>query len=119
MNATDYIPSPDFACHLYTQFDKPYYVIHRRVNIADIKIDKTRMAWPNPVYEEKVEIILEHFDLDQWVPVLLDQQGFLMDGQHRLEVARRLNLKFIDIAIEDRDLCYPKKPKSKKRKKSS
>lgn len=117
MNSVDYIPASDFACHIFLQYDKPYYVLHRRVLIANIKIDKSLMDFPNPVYPETVEIILEHFDVDQWAPVLLNEDGFLRDGQHRLEVASRLDLKFIDVFVENHALCYPTKVKKPRKKK--
>lgn len=118
MSRRKYIPALEFNWKLFTQFDKPYWVPLRCVPLEEIKIDKSLMSFPNPVYEEMVETIIEHFDVWQWVPITLNAEHYLLDGQHRLEAARRLGLKFIDVVIQNDELldAKPAKQKRKRRK---
>lgn len=117
MKRKAYIPVPEENYRIFTQFDKPYWAERRRVPIEDIKIDKSLMSYPNPVYEETVQIILEHFDLDQWWPVMINEDGFLLDGQHRLEVAKRLHLQFIDTVVRNEDLFRPENARHTRKRK--
>ena|GEM_PF-4737896 len=61
------------------------------------------MSFPNPIYEGTVQTILEHFNEYAWFPILINKDYFLLDGQHRLEVAHRLNLRFIDAIIDNQE----------------
>jgi len=98
---TDYIPVVDGNYHLFTRFDKPYWTPARHVPLSDIKVNKSLMAFPNDVNDHQVRRIVENFDPDFWLPVTLNSDGFLLDGQHRLEAARRMNLRYIDAVIQD------------------
>jgi hypothetical protein len=113
-----YIPASEFNYKLFTQFDKPYWTPLRRVPLKQIKIDKSLMSYPNPVYEDVVQTILEHFDVWQWIPVTLNENHFLLDGQHRLEAARRMGLNFIDAVIQDTVLLDAPTEKKPKRRRS-
>jgi ParB-like chromosome segregation protein Spo0J len=33
------------------------------------------------------------------MPILVNTDFFLLDGQHRLQVAKKLGLKYVDVAI--------------------
>ncbi len=78
---------------------EPVWSPQRQVAIHTIKIDKLRMAYANAVDYEQVEVILAHFDRFQWMPISLDHEGYLLDGQHRLEVCRRKELLFVDAVM--------------------
>jgi ParB-like chromosome segregation protein Spo0J len=42
--------------------------------------------------------------LNFWTPITLDEEGYLLDGQHRLEAAKRMGLKYIDVVIQNTTL---------------
>jgi hypothetical protein len=51
------------------------------------------------VSRSRVDFIVKNFDIDFWMPILINSEYFLLDGQHRLEVAKKLGLKYIDAVI--------------------
>ncbi|MGI8656962.1 MAG: hypothetical protein ACR2LC_17290 [Pyrinomonadaceae bacterium] len=104
MRSNNYIPVTDENYNLFTRFDRPYWTPYRHVSVNKIKIDSSRMSFANSVCEDVVNTIIENFDIDNWLPVMMDNEGYLLDGQHRLEVARRLRLKFIDAIVQDTEL---------------
>jgi hypothetical protein len=110
----DYIPAVEASYKLFTRFDEPYWVPLRHVLISDIKIDKKLTL--NDVCYETVEIIIEHFDDWQWLPIAINEDGYLLDGQHRLEVAQRKGLKFIDTVVQNSKL-FPSEEKKKRKQK--
>ncbi len=100
-----YIKALDFNKKLFIQnFDKPYWTIKDRFPISEIKIDKNRMSFQNEVCQSVVSDILNYFDLYCWIPITLDKEFYLLDGQHRLSAAKRMNLEYIDVVIQDDDL---------------
>jgi len=84
------------------------------------KLAAKMMSYPNPVYEDIVCSIIEDFDELGWIPVTINKDYYLLDGQHRLEAARRMGLEFIDAVIEDTELLTAtpaekaKKPKHRR-----
>ena len=72
--------------------------------IDEIKIDKKYFDFPNPISEEDVNYIINNFCLDGWEPIMINNDYFLIDGQHRLEAAKRMGLKYIDVIIIDTKL---------------
>lgn len=80
-----------------------YFIPVRRIPVEKIKIDKALMSFQNPIYEDTVQTILENFNEWAWFPILINKDCFLLDGQHRMEVARRLNLRFIDAIIDNQE----------------
>lgn len=97
-----YIPTSEIWKETYAkpQTMKSFSLVER-VPLSKIKIDKNRFSWQNAVDPARVNFIAQHFDLDFWMPVLVDPDYFLLDGQHRLRVAKKLGLKFIDVAIDN------------------
>src|SRR5215210_1268265 len=81
-----------------------YFIPVRKIPLEKIKIDKNLMSFPNPVYESTVQAIIQHFDEWAWFPILINKDYFLLDGQHRIEVARHLNLRFIDAIIDNQEV---------------
>ena len=71
-----------------------------KVPLSKIKIDKSLFSWQNEVSSSRVDFIVENFDIDFWMPILINSDYFLLDGQHRLQVAKRLKLKYIDVVID-------------------
>jgi ParB-like chromosome segregation protein Spo0J len=49
-----------------------------------------------------------NFDREAWMPIHLNKDYYLLDGQHRLELARQMGLSFIDIIIQDTELLEEK-----------
>ncbi len=106
----NYIPVPQANYELYTQFDRPYWTPARRVSVEAILIDKSRMDFQNEVSPEQVKIIIENFNIDFWYPIILDKEGYLLDGQHRLEIAHIVGLKYLDAVIQDTALLETPQP---------
>ena len=71
-----------------------------KVPLSKIKIDKSLFSWQNEVSPSHVDFIVENFDIDFWMPILINSEYFLLDGQHRLQVAKKLGLKYIDVVID-------------------
>ena len=91
MTDCDYVPAIEESYRLFLRFDQPFWVAARRVPIESIKVDKSLMSFPNEVCEEMVETIVSHFGDYQWLPITLNEDDFLLDGQHRLAAAKRVN----------------------------
>jgi hypothetical protein len=70
-----------------------------KVPLSKIKIDKSLFSFQNDVSPTLVDFIVENFDKNFWMPILVNSDFFLLDGQHRLRVAKKLGLKYIDVAI--------------------
>lgn len=77
----------------------PSFTFVERVPLEKIKIDKSLFSWQNEVDPVQVTFITENFDEDFWMPITVNPDYYLLDGQHRLQVARNLGLKYIDIVI--------------------
>lgn len=102
MKNSCYIPTPKHWSAMYVEnFDKPYWTPEAKVPIDRIRIDRNRFAFDNEVSASRVLEMLVNFDRELWVPILVDKDYFLLDGQHRLAVARQLGLKYVDIIVED------------------
>jgi ParB-like chromosome segregation protein Spo0J len=39
-----------------------------------------------------------------WIPITVNKELYLLDGQHRLEAAKRMKLKYIDVVIQNTEL---------------
>jgi DNA adenine methylase len=117
---TDYIPVLELNKTLFTNFDKPYWIFKERVSIDSILIDKNKMSFKNEVSDKVVNEIVTNFELLGWLPITLDKENYLLDGQHRLAAAKKLKLKYIDVVIQDTELLNTGQVSSKaiKRKKS-
>jgi hypothetical protein len=103
---TDYIPVLQFNKEdlFVRNFDKPYWIPVDKVSIEKILINKVLFNYNNAVSESLVNNIIRNFDLTFWIPITLNNDYYLLDGQHRLEVAKRMNLKYIDVIIQDTEL---------------
>lgn len=86
---------------MYTKFDKPYWTPALKFPIEKIKIDKSLFNYQNEVSQSIVLYMLMNFDRDAWMPITLNKDHCLLDGQHRLELARLMGLSYIDAVIED------------------
>ncbi len=105
MRRKHYIESPKHWKDMYTRASvndewKPM----DKVPISRIRVDKGLLAFPNDVDFKHVHDMIDNFDQDVWIPILVNQYFYLLDGQHRLTVAKKMRLKYIDVIIEDREL---------------
>lgn len=79
---------------MYEQYS--FYETCKKLPIHEIKIKPLR----NKVDRNEVLYMLMNFDKDAWMPVTLDKEYFLLDGQHRVELAKQLGLEYIDVVIQ-------------------
>ncbi|MCA6422408.1 MAG: Dam family site-specific DNA-(adenine-N6)-methyltransferase [Flavobacterium sp.] len=117
----NYIPVLELNKTLFTNFDKPYWVFMEKFPIENIKFDTNKLSFHNDISEAAVETIATNFDLLGWIPITLDKEHILLDGQHRLAAAKKLGLKYIDVVIQDTELLTSEQHEKKtlKKRKSS
>ena len=100
----DYIPVKKHWFEMYTKFDKPYFTPQLKFPIEKIKIDKYCYADKQEIFKADMFYMLVSFDREAWAPVLINTAYRLLDGYHRIEVAKQMGLAFIDVIIEDIEL---------------
>lgn len=88
-----YIPAKRHWMKMYKQYI--FYETQKKFPIHKVQIKPLR----NRVDKKEVLYMLMNFNKDAWMPVTLDKNSFLVDGQHRLELAKQLGLEFIDAVI--------------------
>ena len=88
---------------MYTKFNKPYYIPQVKFPIEEIKIDNFYDDKQN-IFKSEVFYMLVNFDREAWSPVLINTDYLLLDGYHRVEVAKQMGLSFIDVIIADTEL---------------
>ncbi len=106
INKKDYIPALKLNKEdlFVRNFDKPYWTIINKFKIDEIKIDKTLFEYNNEINSYVLDSIVSNFNLIAWIPITLNKDFFLLDGQHRLEAAKRMNLKYIDVVMQNTEL---------------
>jgi len=101
----NYIESPQHWKDMYTNAAvNGEWLPIDRIPIKKIQLNKSLLAFPNEVDTHQVRDMLMNFDQELWIPILVNQDFFLLDGQHRLSVARRMGLKYIDVILENGEL---------------
>lgn len=95
-----YIPVELWRDSYRSQVMRQSFTFVERVPISKIKIDKSFFSWQNEISQSLVDFIVENFDADFWMPIIVNSDYFLLDGQHRLQVARKLDLEYIDVVID-------------------
>lgn len=91
----DYIPIAKFLNESLQKYGK---IIHK-FPIFKVKFDKNRLSYQNQVLDSTVNNIVYNFYSEGWEPIVLDNEYYLRDGQHRLAAARIMGLKYIDVII--------------------
>ena len=87
-----------------------------KVRIKKIKVDKKFL--PNEVDNNEVIYMINNFDEEVWFPVMINEDYFLLDGQHRLRLAFHTCMKYIDVIMEKRkDPEVTRKMKEEKKRK--
>lgn len=96
----EYIPAPNFEKELYTTPKvASLFSWVEKVPIDEIKIDTNLFPYQNELDFQEVLYILNNFDQELWWPIYVNPDYCLLEGQHRLWVARLLGLKYLDIVI--------------------
>lgn len=91
----DYIPCPQ---HWKDMFEKyPFYNVISKFPVKNIR----RKKLVNQVDRKEVFFMLLNFEKEAWMPIMLDENSFLIDGQHRLELARQMGLLYIDVVVRN------------------
>lgn len=96
----DFTPRDYIPVQLWRDsYQPPFFTFVEKVPISKIKIDNRLFAWQNRVSPSRVDFIVENFDIDFWMPIIVNSDYYLLDGQHRLRVANKLKLKYVDAII--------------------
>ncbi|GIK09979.1 MAG: ParB/RepB/Spo0J family partition protein [Anaerolineales bacterium] len=80
------------------------WTIENRIPVSEIKIDKSLFSFQNEVSEGQVDSMVEEFNIEYWIPITVNPEYFLLDGQHRLQTVKRLGLKYIDVIVDHGDV---------------
>src|SRR3990167_3481548 len=100
----DYIPSQYHWKEMWINASKRDsdwdWISIDRVRIKKIKIDKKFL--PNKVDDDEVTYMINNFEEEVWQPALINEDYCLLDGQHRLRLAFRTGMKYIDVIMEKR-----------------
>lgn len=102
---SDYIPAADWqdTCLMLSKTDDLFNWLQiKKVSVKKIKVDKSLLDYPNDVNEDEVTYMLNNFYEDAWEPIFINENYFLLDGQHRLRLAQRIGLKYIDVVMKKR-----------------
>jgi hypothetical protein len=104
----DYISVKKHWFEMYTKFDKPYFTPQVKFPIEKIKVDKSYYADKQEIFKADMLYTLVNFDREAWAPVIIDTDYLLIDGYHRVEVAKQMGLAFIDVVIQNTELLEQK-----------
>lgn len=99
MRNREYIPVYKHWFSMYTHFEKLYFTVLKHIPIKQIRIDNKYFEYPNEVNDSNVIFMVQHFRRSAWMPITLNSELYLLDGQHRIAAARKLGLKYIDAVI--------------------
>ena len=91
-----YVPVNKHWIKMYQQYN--FYTVIKKFPINKIQIKPLR----NKLKTNEVLYMLMNFDKEVWIPITLDTKHFLVDGQHRLELAKQFGMEFIDTVILDK-----------------
>ena len=97
-----YIPSPDYLTSMYSKPEfNGRWVVQTKIPIEKLKIDKSLFSFQNDVDMDEVEYMCKNFEISAWYPVMVNPGFFLLDGQHRLVAAQKMNLQYIDVVVDN------------------
>lgn len=100
MKRREYIPTPAHWNEMFVRIsNNPRWTPEAKVPIDKIRIDKKYFEFRNDIDPNHVLDMLVNFDQELWMPVTVNRDYFLLDGQHRLAVAKQMCLKFVDVLI--------------------
>lgn len=94
MKYKEYIPSEQHWKDMYAQYPTMYRVVEK------FPIEKIRRRkMPNEIDYKEVLYTLMNFYPPVWEPITIDEENYLLDGQHRLAVAGQLCMRYIDVVV--------------------
>ncbi len=79
---------------MFAQYN--FFNVIEKFPIKNIKKKKLK----NKLNIKDVFYMLVNFDKDVWIPPTLDDKYFLIEGQHRLELAKQMGLEYIDVVVQ-------------------
>jgi ParB-like chromosome segregation protein Spo0J len=62
------------------------------------------MSFQNEVDSQRVSNIVTAFRRELWMPLTVNRDFFLLDGQHRMATALLLGLRYVDVVVQDTEL---------------
>lgn len=86
---------------MYTNFKEKYWEPQLKVPINQIRVNRSLLSYQNEVSDPAVMNMVLNFDRELWMPITVNKDYCLLDGQHRLAVAKQLGLNYIDVVIQD------------------
>lgn len=97
MKYKEYVPSEQYWKDMYAQYPAMFRVVEK------FPIEKVRRRkMPNEIDHKEVVYTLMNFDREVWCPITIDEENYLVDGQHRLEVAAQMCMRYIDVVVQNR-----------------
>lgn len=96
MKNTEYIKSAGNWGNSYTIRSNIGFRFLERLPISKIK---KRKRYRNRPSVAEVKRMVNRFYPGAWEPIMINERYFLIDGQHRLMVAKKLGLKYIDAIV--------------------
>lgn len=105
----NYIKSSNSLKNIYAKFNG--FSFEDKISIKKIKINRKLFTFDNAVNMDNVDYMFTNFDKYLWSPISVNKNYYLLDGQHRLALAKKLGLRYIDVMIEDESkMEYSKEP---------
>lgn len=114
-----YIPVKKHWLKMYTGYNKPYWTSVLKVPIKKIKVDKSLFSYQNEVFQSDVLYMPMNFDRDAWMPITINKNYYLLNGQHRLALAEKMGMLFIHAIVQDTELLEGVSQKTSNKKKKS
>lgn len=93
-----YIPCKKHWKEMFEKYD--FFNVVDKFPISKIR----RKKLINGINKDDVCYMLLNFDKNAWMPITLNKNNFLIDGQHRLELARQMELEYIDVIVQTENL---------------
>ena len=98
----NYIPSPKFLTSMYSKPEfNGRWVVQTKIPIEKLKIDKSLFSFQNDIDMDAVNYMCKNFEIGAWFPVMVNPDFFLLDGQHRLAAAQKMNLRYMDVVVDN------------------
>ena len=91
-----YIPCEKHWKDMFAQY--PMFKVMEKFPLSMIKRKKLK----NSLDAGAVLYILLNFNKEAWMPLTLNEQHFLIDGQHRFELAKQMCLEYFYVFIQSK-----------------
>jgi hypothetical protein len=96
-----YIPVDAFFLEMFANaFPKDCTAV-RRFPIKNIRFNKRLLPYNyTGIDYEEVDYLVNNFYLESWEPFKVNKDYYLIDDRNRLEAAKRMKLRYVDIIID-------------------